>query len=82
VEDFVGGDRALKALALKHVRDIELLPAREGATGPEIAPGALLRDALSALIAHEAHYAPVVEDGRVVGVITVELISRAIAEDA
>jgi osmoprotectant transport system ATP-binding protein len=82
VEDFVGGDRALKALALRRVREIELLPARESATAPEIAPEALLRDALSALIAHEAHYAPVVEDGRVLGVITVELISRAIAEDA
>ena len=28
------------------------------------------------------HYAPVVEDGRVRGVISVELISRAIREDA
>ena len=80
VEDFVGGDRALKALALQRVRDIELLPARDGATGPEIAPDALLRDALSQLIAHEAHDAPVVEDGHVLGVISVALISRAIAE--
>ncbi len=80
VEDFVGGDRALKALALRRVSDIELLPARDGVTGPEIAPGALLRDALSTLIAHEAHDAPVVEDGHVLGVISVALISRAIAE--
>ena len=82
VEDFVGADRALKRLALQHVRDVELLPPHDGATGPEIAPGALLRDALSALIAHEAHYAPVVEDGQVLGVISVELISRATREDA
>jgi osmoprotectant transport system ATP-binding protein len=82
VEDFVGADRALKRLALQHVRDVELLPPHDGATGPEIAPGALLRDALSALIAHEAHYAPVVEDGQVLGVISVELISRAIREEA
>jgi osmoprotectant transport system ATP-binding protein len=82
VEDFVGADRALKRLALQHVRDVELLPPHDGATGPEIAPGALLRDALSALIAHEAHYAPVVEDGQVLGVISVELISRAIREES
>ncbi len=82
VKDFVGADRALKALALRRVRDIELLPAHDGATGPELAPDALLRDALSELIAHEAHYAPVVEDSRVLGVVSVELIARAIAEDA
>ena len=82
VEDFVGADRALKRLALQRVRDVELLPARDGATGPEISPDALLRDALSQLIAHDVHYAPVVDDGRVHGVISVELISRAIKEDA
>jgi osmoprotectant transport system ATP-binding protein len=82
VEDFVGADRALKRLALQRVRDVTLLPARDGATGPEIAPDALLRDALSKLIAHDAHYARVIEDGRVLGVLSVELISRAIAEDA
>jgi osmoprotectant transport system ATP-binding protein len=82
VKDFVGADRALKALALLRVRDVELLPAQDGATGPEIARDALLRDALSELIAHEAHYAPVVEDGRVRGVISVELISRAIRVQA
>ena len=81
VEDFVGADRALKRLALQRVRDVELLPARAGATGPEISPDALLRDALSQLIAHDVHYAPVVDDGRVHGVISVELISRAIKED-
>jgi osmoprotectant transport system ATP-binding protein len=82
VKDFVGADRALKALALRRVRDVELLPAHDGATGPEISRDALLRDALSELIAHDAHCAPVVEDGRVHGVISVELISRAIREEA
>jgi osmoprotectant transport system ATP-binding protein len=82
VEDFVGADRALKRLALQRVRDVDLLPARDGATGPEVAPDALLRDALSELIAHDAHYARVVEDGRVLGGLSVELISRSIAEGA
>jgi osmoprotectant transport system ATP-binding protein len=80
VEDFVGADRALKRLALQRVRDIELLPARDGATGPEITPDTLLRDALSEMIAHDAHYAPVVEDGRVLGVLSVQLISRSIGQ--
>jgi osmoprotectant transport system ATP-binding protein len=81
VEDFVGADRALKRLSLQRVRDIQLLPARDGATGPRIASDALLRDALSDLLAHEAQYGPVVEDARVVGLLSIELISRAITED-
>jgi osmoprotectant transport system ATP-binding protein len=81
VEDFVGGDRALKRLSLQRVRDIELLPARDGATGPQIDANAVLRDALSELLAREAQYGPVVDGGRVVGVLSIELISRAIAED-
>jgi osmoprotectant transport system ATP-binding protein len=82
VEDFVGADRALKRLSLQRVRDLELLPARDGAEGPPIAPGALLRDALSELLAHEAQHGPVVEDDRVLGVLSIELVARAIAEDA
>jgi osmoprotectant transport system ATP-binding protein len=80
VEDFVGPDRALKRLSLQRVRDIDLLPPRDGATGPRIASDARLRDALSELLAHEAQYGPVVDDGRVVGVVSVELISHAIRE--
>ena len=82
VEDFVGPDRALKRLSLQRVRDLDLLPARDGATGPHISPDALLRDALSELLAHEAHYAPVVDDGRVLGVLSIDLLSHAIADDA
>jgi osmoprotectant transport system ATP-binding protein len=82
VEDFVGADRALKRLSLQRVRELDLLPARDGAGGPPIAPDALLRDALSELLAHEVQDAPVVEDGRVLGVLSIELVARAIAEDA
>ena len=82
VEDFVGPDRALKRLSLQRVRDLDLLPPRDDAGGPAIAPDALLRDALSDMLAHEAQYAPVVADGEVIGVLSIELVSRAIAEDA
>ena len=64
------------------MRDLDLLPARDGATGPHISPDALLRDALSELLAHEAHYAPVVDDGRVLGVLSIDLLSHAIADGA
>jgi osmoprotectant transport system ATP-binding protein len=82
VEDFVGADRALKRLSLQRVRDLDLLPPRDGATGPQLAPDALLRDALSELLAHEAQYAPVVENGHVIGLLSIDLVSRAISEDA
>jgi osmoprotectant transport system ATP-binding protein len=83
VEDFVGADRALKRLSLQRVRDLELLPPRDdGVSGPAISPDSLLRDALSELLAHEAHDAPVVDDGHVVGVLSIDLLSRAITEDA
>jgi osmoprotectant transport system ATP-binding protein len=82
VEDFVGADRALKRLSLQRVRDLELLPAGTGDPGPTVAADALLRDALSELLAHEAQRVSVVEDGRVVGVLSIDLVSRAIAEDA
>jgi osmoprotectant transport system ATP-binding protein len=41
----------------------------------------VLRDALSDLLAHEVQYGPVVDpQGRVVGVLSIELLSHAIAE--
>src|SRR4051794_18873109 len=51
VEDFVGADRALKRLALMRVSDVprEALGGANG--GPEIRESALLRDALSDLLA-------------------------------
>jgi osmoprotectant transport system ATP-binding protein len=82
VEDFVGADRALKRLSLQRVRDLELLPPQDGAGEAQVAPDALLRDALSELLAHEVQYAAVVEDGRVIGGLSIDLVSRAVAEDA
>jgi osmoprotectant transport system ATP-binding protein len=82
VKDFVGADRALKRLSLHRVRDLALLPPRDATTGPRISQDALLRDALSELLAHEAREGAVVEDGKVVGVVSIDLLSHAIAEDA
>jgi osmoprotectant transport system ATP-binding protein len=80
VEDFVGADRALKRLALQRVRDVELLAPDGSLDGPVLAPDTLLRDALSDLLAHEASRAQVVEpDGRVLGVLSIDLVARALA---
>jgi osmoprotectant transport system ATP-binding protein len=53
VADFVGRDRALKALSLRTLGELELAPAgRDGGDGlPQLPAEASLRDALSVLIA-------------------------------
>jgi osmoprotectant transport system ATP-binding protein len=55
VADFVGRDRALKALSLRKLGDLQLAPAgRGGADGlPQLSSDASLRDALSVLIAEQ-----------------------------
>jgi len=64
VADFVGRDRALKALSLRRLADLELAPAgRNGGDGlPSLAADASLRDALALLIA-ERRDALLVVDG-------------------
>ncbi|MDX6467065.1 MAG: osmoprotectant transport system ATP-binding protein [Gaiellaceae bacterium] len=74
VAEFVGADRALKALALRTVGDLELGPPREG---PRVAAGTSLRDALALLIAEHADVVAVVgADGAVVGSATRDDILR------
>ncbi|MCW3006685.1 MAG: glycine betaine/L-proline transporter, ATPase subunit [Solirubrobacterales bacterium] len=68
VAEFVGADRALKALALRTLGELELGPPREG---PRASAGTSLRDALSLLIAEHADVLAVVgDDGTVVGSVT------------
>jgi osmoprotectant transport system ATP-binding protein len=83
VEDFVGADRALKRLSLERVRDVELLPADgEHPSVPAISCDELLRDALSEMLAAQTPLAPVVDgDGRVLGLLTIELLAHTIASD-
>jgi CBS domain-containing protein len=60
------------------VSDVELEAPAGAAAGPPIPEDALLRDALSTLLAHEARSGPVVDpDGRVVGVLTIDTIAHA-----
>jgi osmoprotectant transport system ATP-binding protein len=60
VAEFVGADRALKALALRTVGELELRESRDG--GPLVSGETTLRDALALLIAEHAQ-SVVVTDG-------------------
>jgi osmoprotectant transport system ATP-binding protein len=68
VADFVGRDRALKALGLHTLAELELRPGVDGVRVPRTTS---LRDALSLLIAERANVLAVTdEDGRVLGSVT------------
>jgi osmoprotectant transport system ATP-binding protein len=84
VARFVGADRALKRLALARLSDLELLPV-DGAgssNGPTAFVGTTLRDALALMLdAGTEHLTAVDEDGKPTGVVTIQLVSRALAEE-
>jgi osmoprotectant transport system ATP-binding protein len=76
VADFVGRDRALKALALRKLGDLEL--ARASGDGlPRLSAETSLRDALALLVAEHGNAVVVVgDDGSSLGVATREDILR------
>ena len=76
VAEFVGADRALKRLGLSTLADVELLAANGSAPdGPRLALSMTVRDALSQLLAEGSRPLAVVDqDGKVAGVITLELL--------
>jgi osmoprotectant transport system ATP-binding protein len=82
VARFVGSDRALKRLALSRLGDLELSPPDGAApNGPRAALDTTLRDALSLMLETGSERLTAVDaDGRPAGVVTVEMVSRALAE--
>ena len=73
VARFVGADRALKALALRTLSDLELGPVDGApADAPRLPPTTTLRDALGFLIAARAESLLVAKDGHVLGSLTRE----------
>ena len=69
VADFVGRDRALKALALRTLGDLELAPATEDGL-PRLPADTSLRDALAVVIAERRNALLVVDaDGSPLGVV-------------
>jgi osmoprotectant transport system ATP-binding protein len=61
VADFVGPDRALKALSLRTLAELELRPVADG--GPRVPVATNLRTALAALVAAREDTLVVVDDG-------------------
>jgi osmoprotectant transport system ATP-binding protein len=75
VAQFVGADRALKALALRTLAELPLKPASDGA--PRLPAGATLRDALALLIAERRETLTVTDDdGSPRGSVTLEDLLR------
>jgi osmoprotectant transport system ATP-binding protein len=76
VAEFVGADRALKRLGLSTLAEVKL-QAPNGAQPdwPRLPLSTTVRDALSQLLAEGSHPVTVVdEDGKVAGVVTLELL--------
>ena len=80
VEEFVGGERGLKRLALIPVSSIELDPGRDDAWLPTVATTDSLRYALDAIVTAGADAARVVDDGRTAGVLTLARLGREIED--
>jgi osmoprotectant transport system ATP-binding protein len=82
VAQFVGADRGLKRLALRHLDEVRLLPVPDanGAKEPETSSKTTLRDALSLMLT-EGSSGVVVrgEDGAVQGYLTFDVVSRLLS---
>src|SRR5437763_594142 len=78
VAQFVGADRGLKRLSLRRVGDLELLPVPPGESpatnGAVASPDMPLRDALSIMLSETGSQLAVVDDDRVTGYVTADLI--------
>jgi osmoprotectant transport system ATP-binding protein len=78
VEDFVGADRGLKALALHRVRELELGPVRVGSP-VLVEMEDTLRDALSMMLVKDADYARVRDHGpEEIGTVTLDQIRAVV----
>jgi osmoprotectant transport system ATP-binding protein len=75
VAEFVGADRALKALALRTLGELQLKPPHDGA--PRLASGTTLRDALALLIAERRDTLTVTDEtGAPIGSVALEDLLR------
>ncbi|MBA2609133.1 MAG: ABC transporter ATP-binding protein [Actinobacteria bacterium] len=83
VERFLGNERALRRLALHRVSDVTFGPVSSATTGlPCVNQTAGLREALDALIAHNAPTVIVTDDvGTPIGSLTMSQIAVALHED-
>ena len=74
------GGRPLGWLTERGLREERVRADLASSPDPVVDVDAILRDALSDLLAHEVQYAPVIDhEGRVAGVLSIELLSHRIA---
>ena len=78
VTRFVGAQRGLRRLSLIAVSDVELERRDAPSASVTLPPDATLLDALDALLRERAGAADVRDDGRYVGTLTIEAISREV----
>lgn len=72
VTAFVGGaDRALKGLAVRHVRELPVRPGEAG-NGPAVSPDMTLRDTLASMLEHHSSTAVVIDGGRTLGHVHID----------
>jgi osmoprotectant transport system ATP-binding protein len=77
VAQFVGGDRALKALALRRLSELDLRPIAEADGAPSVSADTTLRDALARFVAEKTEYLLVVHaDGTPAGAVAREDLLR------
>ena len=83
VARFVGGDRALKRLALLTVADLRLAPPGLLGDGPTLPAGITLRDALDALLRSPRGVGSVVDgEGRPLGSLNLEAVAATVRREA
>ncbi|HEX7625649.1 MAG TPA: ABC transporter ATP-binding protein [Gaiellaceae bacterium] len=68
VAQFIGEDRALRRLALKEVRDVELAPATDSEPGTRVEPTTTIRNAVSLMLELKTDRLVVADGDRVLGV--------------
>jgi osmoprotectant transport system ATP-binding protein len=77
VEEFLGGERTLRRLALVTLGELELGPAT-GEASPTIDRSRSAREALDLMVSRGATQVLVTENGRVLGAISLTELSRAV----
>jgi osmoprotectant transport system ATP-binding protein len=79
VARFVGADRGLKRLSLRRLGDVQLAPAANGAGGA-LDVSTTLRDAVATMVAEGSTSVVVTADGAPVGSVSLEQITRLLAD--
>jgi osmoprotectant transport system ATP-binding protein len=72
VSQFIGEDRALRRLALRTLREVQLEPGSQGEPGSRVPPDTSVRNAVSLMLETGTPQVVVVDDGRELGIFRLE----------